>query len=102
MGSNFGLNIADRASNVALDYHATQKTCLTTGEIVYKQIGKCERYKMVAVSKQSGSKRQETASTLTPAIPSIDVPVDGVDYGEFDDHLQDVGLDSRRTGKVSQ
>ena len=74
----------------------------TTGEIVYKQIGKRERYKMVAVSKQSGSKRQETASTSTPAIPSIDGPTDGMDYGEFDDHLQDIRFDSRRTGKVSQ
>jgi hypothetical protein len=82
----------------------SKKHVPTTGEIIYKQIGRRERYKMVAVPKQSTSKRQETASTSTPAaMPSISGPAEGVDHGELNEHFQDVGnfeMEPRRTGKV--
>ena len=77
----------------------------TTGELIYKQVGRKQRFKMVSVPKRAGPSSHQAEVALQAVSPSIAPPQD--EY--LDGGLPDVGpLDGqdvevpKRTGKVSQ
>lgn len=80
----------------------SKKHVPTTGEIIYKQVGRKERYRMVQVRKPTTKSNEKEASSSTLPIPTPSIQGPHVDGNELDINLdiQEGHSGIRKSGKV--